>query len=156
MKKTGYFKSPIGYIIYVHETHKLYQMRIEEDQLDQHMTFENDDDINKQLDQYFKGSLTAFDLDIVFESGTDFQRSVWNQLLKIPFGKTKCYQEISELVGSPHAMRAVGQACKKNPIGIVVPCHRVIGKNNQLTGYSGKDYVHLKKKLLDMEKAFLD
>ena len=78
MKKTGYFKSPIGYIIYVHETHKLYQMRIEEDQLDQHMTFENDDDINKQLDQYFKGSLTAFDLDIVFESGTDFQRSVWN------------------------------------------------------------------------------
>lgn len=156
MKKIGCFESPIGYILYTHQDHALYNMRIEENELTTNVIYENDDDIDQKLDAYFKGGLQSFDIDVVFENGTLFQRSVWQALLNIPFGTTKSYQDIAKTIGRPKALRAVGQACKKNPIGIVIPCHRVIGKNNALTGYSGKDYIHLKKKLLDMEKAFLD
>ncbi len=83
--------------------------------------------------------------------GTPFEKHVWDRLREIPYGKTKSYAEIAKEVGSPKACRAVGQACKKNPIGIVVPCHRVIGKDGSMTGYSGKEFVDLKKKLLEHE-----
>lgn len=131
-------------------------MRIDEEGEDICENYENDSIIDIKLEKYFKGSLKEFDIDVLFESGTDFQVSVWKELLKIPYGETRNYQEIAVSIGRPKALRAVGQACKKNPIGIVVPCHRVIGKDNKLTGYSGKNYIHLKKKLLDMEKAGLN
>ncbi|AUD64732.1 phosphoenolpyruvate carboxykinase [Tenericutes bacterium MZ-XQ] len=153
--KMGCYLSPIGHILYEHENHHLYGLSIEEDFHEESFVFENDDMIEHELSDYFHGDLKNFDVDVVFEKGTDFQKRVWNQLLQIPFGQTKSYQDIANAVGNPKAVRAVGQACKKNPVGIVVPCHRVIGKNNKLTGYSGKHYIHLKKKLLDMEKAFL-
>ena len=89
----------------------------------------------KQLSEYFSGKRKSFDFPIEF-SGTEFQKSVWRELLKIPFGETKTYGEIAAAIGKPKAARAVGSACNKNPIPIIVPCHRVIGANGKLTGFA--------------------
>jgi methylated-DNA-[protein]-cysteine S-methyltransferase len=102
-----------------------------------------------QLDAYFAGDLLEFDLDLDL-IGTDFQRRVWSQLLAIPYGETRTYGEIAQHIGSPGASRAVGLANGHNPVGIIVPCHRVIGANGSLTGYGGG--LDRKKKLLDMER----
>jgi O-6-methylguanine DNA methyltransferase len=107
--------------------------------------------VKQSLHDYFHKKLTKFEVPILYH-GTDFQKKVLNELLKIPYGKTKTYQEIAESIGSFHAYQAVGQACKRNPIGIIIPCHRVIGKDGSMTGYSGKEYVDLKEKLLKFEK----
>ena len=97
-----------------------------------------------QLKQYFAGSRTAFDLPLDFR-GTDFQKSVWAELLAIPFGETRSYGEIAAKLGRPKASRAVGAANGRNPISIVAPCHRVIGSTGKLTGFAGgleaKDYL---------------
>ena len=89
-----------------------------------------------QLEEYFDGKRQAFDLPISL-SGTDFQKKVWKALCEIPYGKTQSYIEIAAKIGNPKAYRAVGTANNKNPIVIVIPCHRVIGKNGDLTGYAG-------------------
>ncbi|MCH6256288.1 methylated-DNA--[protein]-cysteine S-methyltransferase [Puniceicoccaceae bacterium K14] len=91
----------------------------------------------RELDLYFSGKLQTFDtpLDAV---GTPFQKSVWNELSKLPFGTTVCYGEIAERIGNLKASRAVGLANNRNPISIIVPCHRVIGKDGKLIGYGGK------------------
>ncbi len=89
-----------------------------------------------QLKEYFAGERKTFDLKLNPE-GTDFQSDVWKEVLKIPFGNTKSYQEIAEIIGDPGAARAVGNANNKNPIPIVIPCHRVIASNGGLTGYAG-------------------
>ncbi len=90
----------------------------------------------KQLEEYFAGKRTTFDVAIAAE-GTDFQKSVWKGLQKIPMGETWSYQDLAEHINNPKAVRAVGLANGKNPISIIVPCHRVIGKNGKLTGYAG-------------------
>ena len=89
----------------------------------------------KQLFEYFSGERKTFNLDFEF-SGTEFQKSVWNELLKIPFGKTKTYGEIAKAIGKPKAARAVGSACGKNPLAIIIPCHRVLGMNGKITGFA--------------------
>lgn len=104
----------------------------------------------EQLTAYFAGSLTEFDLDLHL-GGTPFQRRVWEALQTIPYGETRTYGEIALQVGSPTAFRAVGLANGHNPIGIIVPCHRVIGSNGSLTGYGGG--LNRKRALLDMEKS---
>lgn len=102
-----------------------------------------------QLDAYINGRLESFDLPLD-PSGTEFQKKVWACLAAIPFGETRSYQDVARAVGNPAASRAVGMACGKNPLLIVIPCHRVIGKNGALTGFgSGLD---LKKALLDLER----
>ncbi len=151
MMKQGLFLSDIGYIIYEYKDDRLYHMRIEQD-VDLCACYENHLKIDHQLGLYFRGLLTTFELAISFDKGTDFQIEVWRELLKIPYGQTRSYQDIASRINRPKSVRAVGQACKKNPIGIVVPCHRVIGKNGSLTGYSGKGFLHLKQSLLDIEK----
>ncbi len=89
-----------------------------------------------QLREYFDGERKSFDLQ--FETGgTQFQKEVWEQLLKIPFGETLTYRDIAHRIGRPKAVRAVGAANGKNPISIMIPCHRVIGMNGTLTGYAG-------------------
>lgn len=89
-----------------------------------------------QLREYFDGERKSFDLQ--FETaGTQFQKEVWEQLLKIPFGETLTYRDIAHRIGRPKAVRAVGAANGKNPISIMIPCHRVIGRNGNLTGYAG-------------------
>ncbi|MGV0789340.1 methylated-DNA--[protein]-cysteine S-methyltransferase [Mycolicibacterium sp. XJ2] len=103
-----------------------------------------------QLEAYFAGELTEFDLELDMV-GTAFQRKVWAALLTIPYGETRSYGEIARQIGAAGAFRAVGLANGHNPIGIIVPCHRVIGANGSLTGYGGG--LDRKKALLDMEKS---
>ena len=102
----------------------------------------------KQLREYFLKQRQVFDLPIELY-GTEFQRSVWNALLNIPFGESRTYKQIAEDVGNVKAVRAVGLANGKNPIAIIVPCHRVIGVNGKLVGFSGG--VENKVKLLQLE-----
>ena len=101
-----------------------------------------------QLQDYFSGKLQNFNLELDPE-GTEFQKKVWKQLTKIPFGKTTSYLELSQELGDPKAIRAVASANGKNPLWIVIPCHRVIGSDGSLTGYAGG--LHRKKWLLDHE-----
>ena len=108
-------------------------------------------DIQKQLTEYEKGSRKVFDLPLHLK-GTEFQLKVWNTLLEIPYGETRSYQQIAQRIGQPKALRAVGGACNRNPIGIIVPCHRVIGKNGKLTGYAGG--LFYKELLLNHEKRW--
>jgi len=94
------------------------------------------DEVTEQLDAYFAGALTEFDLPMTM-AGTDFQRRVWAALREIPYGETISYGELARWVERPKASRAVGLANGRNPIGIIVPCHRVIGADGSLTGYGG-------------------
>jgi methylated-DNA-[protein]-cysteine S-methyltransferase len=109
-------------------------------------------DVIEQLKQYFRGKLTEFDLHLEME-GTEFQKSVWKQLQKIPYGQTISYKQLAERVGNPQASRAVGAANGANPIPIIVPCHRVIGHDGGLTGFGGG--LPFKKKLLELESRQL-
>lgn len=103
----------------------------------------------RQLEAYFSGKLESFDLKLAPE-GTDFQKSVWKALCEIPYGETRTYKEIAVSIGKPRAYRAVGLANNRNPIAIIIPCHRVIGSDGKLTGYaSGLD---IKKFLLKLEE----
>jgi methylated-DNA-[protein]-cysteine S-methyltransferase len=93
-------------------------------------------EVEKQLTEYFAGRRRVFDV-AMDPVGTDFQRSVWDELLKIPFGETRSYGQLAKLLGKPDASRAVGAANGKNPLSIIAPCHRVIGTNGKLTGFAG-------------------
>ncbi len=105
--------------------------------------------VKSQLDEYFLGKRKIFDLKISL-IGTDFQKCVWQTLQKIPYGETKSYSEIATTVGNQNAQRAVGSACNKNPVIIIIPCHRVVSKNGNLGGFAyGKT---LKQNLLTFEK----
>ncbi|MDO5718119.1 MAG: methylated-DNA--[protein]-cysteine S-methyltransferase [Tissierellia bacterium] len=102
----------------------------------------------RELLSYLEGDLRFFQTKIKF-NGTDFQQKVWRALSEIDYGETKSYKEIAESIGLPGASRAVGMACSANPIMIILPCHRIIGKNGNLTGYRGG--LKLKKYLLNLE-----
>ena len=91
----------------------------------------------QQLQGYFSGHLRAFDLPLDIVEGTAFQREVWAALARIPYGQTTSYGQIAAALGRPRAVRAVGGAVGRNPLGIVLPCHRVLGRNGNLTGYTG-------------------
>ena len=102
-----------------------------------------------QIAEYFVGKRKKFSLPMVMH-GTDFQMDVWKALQSIPYGETRSYKEIAALVGRPKAVRAVGMANNRNPIAIIIPCHRVIGHNGSLVGYGGG--LPLKQYLLDLER----
>ncbi|MDP2363536.1 MAG: methylated-DNA--[protein]-cysteine S-methyltransferase [Ignavibacteria bacterium] len=106
--------------------------------------------IFNQLKEYFAGTRKEFDVPLDIE-GTDFQKRVWRELLKIPYGKTISYKALSEKLGDVKAIRAVGKANSQNPIAIIIPCHRVIGADGSLTGYAGG--LAIKEKLLHLEGA---
>ena len=101
-----------------------------------------------QLSEYFNSQRIKFDLPIGL-AGTDFQKSVWNELMNIPFGKTESYLSLSKKLGNSLAIRAVASANGANAISIIVPCHRIIGSNNELIGYAGG--LEAKRKLLELE-----
>lgn len=103
----------------------------------------------QQLDEYFKGERTAFDLKLDWSGAPEFNKMVWAELLKIPYGRTTSYSAIAEKLGDAKAMRAVGMANRNNPIPIIVPCHRVIAKNGELHGYYYG--LEMKRKLLELE-----
>ena len=104
----------------------------------------------RQLAEYFAGTRTAFDLPLN-TGGTPFQQRVWAALLEIPYGETTSYGELAERIGSPGAARAVGLANGRNPVSIVVPCHRVVGSTGSLTGYGGG--IETKRRLLAAERG---
>jgi methylated-DNA-[protein]-cysteine S-methyltransferase len=109
--------------------------------------------LSSRVRDYFAGDLHALDDVLTDGGGTDFERSVWAELRCIPLGTTISYGELAKRIGNPNAMRAVGLANGKNPIAIVVPCHRVIGANGSMTGYGGG--IHRKEWLLRHEGALL-
>lgn len=109
-------------------------------------------DARRQLAEYLAGERTEFELPLRIE-GSDFQRDVWRALLDIPYGETLSYGELAARIGRPGASRAVGLANGRNPISIVVPCHRVIGSSGALTGYGGG--IERKRHLLDLEAAYV-
>ncbi|MCF6246054.1 MAG: methylated-DNA--[protein]-cysteine S-methyltransferase [Desulfobacula sp.] len=108
-------------------------------------------DAQLQLKEYFKGQRKHFCLELN-PMGTAFQKQVWQELVIIPYGQTISYGELAEKIGNPNASRAVGMANGKNPISIIIPCHRVIGKNGSLTGFGGG--LEVKKYLLELEQRF--
>ncbi len=118
-----------------------------------HRTAEPFRDAIAQLAAYFAGRLRRFDLALAPE-GTPFQREVWSALTEIPYGKTVSYSELARRIGRPATIRAVGAANGKNPLPIVVPCHRVIGANGSLTGFGGG--LPIKRRLLDLEAGLPD
>jgi len=114
---------------------------------------EQDDEIleetRRQIDEYLSGTRREFDIPLLL-AGTAFQKSAWEALLKVPYGATSTYKRVAEDIDSPKAVRAVGNACKANPIAIIVPCHRIIGSGGGLVGYGGG--LSLKRRLLDLEQ----
>jgi len=103
----------------------------------------------RQLEEYFAGKRRQFDVP-VSPHGTVFQQAVWKELLAIPYGETRSYKQVAQGIGNPDACRAVGMANNRNPISIIIPCHRVIGSNGALVGYGGG--IDMKRRLLDLEK----
>ena len=114
---------------------------------------ELDPQIEQQLTQYFAGDRRVFALPIV-PLGTDFQREVWSSLEEIPYGETTTYGAIAEKIGRPRAVRAVGLAVGRNPLSVIVPCHRVLGANGSRTGYAGG--LDKKRWLLTLEQPEVD
>lgn len=107
----------------------------------------------KQLEEYAQGKRQEFDLPLVIE-GTPFQKKVWQAMQRIPYGHVTTYGVLAKYAGKPKAARAVGMACNRNPIGIIIPCHRVVGSNGDLTGYAGG--LNNKEKLLRLEHQHND
>lgn len=104
----------------------------------------------RELNEYFSGERREFSLPLDLR-GTEFQLACWRALLEIPYGETRSYRDIAQAIGHPHAYRAVGMSNNRNPVAIIVPCHRVIASSGSLCGYGGG--LDLKRKLLDLEQA---
>ena len=138
--KTTYYKTPIGIAKIIGDEKGIQSISVLDDSTDQKIV--NADipeclqDCVQQLDEYFAGTRTTFDLKLN-PQGTPFQQKVWNELLNIPYNSTRTYLEQSKALGDVKAIRAVASANGKNPIWIVIPCHRVIGSDGSLTGYAG-------------------
>ncbi len=153
MKSLWYYDYPIGTIGIAEEDGFISHLFLDKES---HEKFEAAETplIRKaaaQLKEYFEGQRTKFDLPLSMQ-GTEFQKTVWKALQTIAPGKTCSYADIALQIGSPKAVRAVGLANKRNPIPIIVPCHRVVGKDGSLTGYAGG--LSMKQYLLELEKRY--
>lgn len=148
----SYYKSPIGILEIICENGKLVSLKLVDYCEKSNVETNFIKDIKKQLGEYFSGKRTTFDIKIN-PTGTDFQKMVRKELQNIPYGETKSYSEIAAAAGNRNAQRAIGNACNKNPIMIIIPCHRVISKNNNLGGYAyGRS---IKEKLLNIENGII-
>ncbi|MCL2456155.1 MAG: methylated-DNA--[protein]-cysteine S-methyltransferase [Defluviitaleaceae bacterium] len=143
------YSSPMGNLILKSDgefiTEILYREKIFEDETNNIL-----ENCARELDDYFAGNLREFSVPIK-ATGTDFRTRVWEELKKIPYGETITYKELAARIKNPAAIRAVGGANHHNPINIIIPCHRVIGANGNLTGYGGG--IENKKFLLELERA---
>ncbi|MGL4989693.1 MAG: methylated-DNA--[protein]-cysteine S-methyltransferase [Sarcina sp.] len=148
------YKTIIGNLKIVADEKNLYEVNFFYDEFDK--SKQNENEITKrtikQIREYLEGERKSFDLPIHIE-GTDFQKLVWNALIKIPYGEIRSYKDIAIEIGKEKAVRAVGNANNKNKIIIIIPCHRVIGSSGKLVGYAGG--LDNKKKLLEIEKIFI-
>ena len=162
----SYYKSPVGELILGSYQDKLcladwryrkmrksidnrLQKSLQANYLEKKTTFIRD--VKLQFEDYFRGDRSVFDIPLLL-IGTEFQKKVWNELIKIPYGKTYSYLDLSKKIGDIKAIRAVASANGANAISIIVPCHRVIASNGNLTGYAGG--LPAKKKLLDLERTY--
>lgn len=146
-----YYQSPYGMIkIGYKNKHIVSLKKVEElGEESSHINNVLHDNVVTQLDAYFNGELKEFNLPLNIE-GTEFQQRVWQELMNIPYGETRSYKEVAEAIGNYKASRAIGMANNKNPIHIIIPCHRVIGSSGKLVGYAGG--MDMKKGLLEMEQ----
>jgi methylated-DNA-[protein]-cysteine S-methyltransferase len=147
------FESPLGVLFLVFSGKMLAEIRFESEEKPPYPKGKGPEQFRKQLKDYFSGALKEFHLPVQVLSGTDFEKKVWLSLKEVPYGETRTYKWLAERVGSPKGSRAVGQALSRNPIPIVLPCHRVIESDGSLGGYSGG--VGIKRRLLDMEYYYL-
>lgn len=150
---TKYYKSPIGFLEIKGVNECIFRVRFIDDEPVQDEMPSGVDMVNKcveQLDGYFNHNLKHFDLKLAPE-GTEFQKQVWELLKEIPFGHTRSYKQMAGATGDYSNTRAIGNANGKNPIAIIIPCHRVIGDKGALTGYAGG--LHRKKWLLEHESG---
>ena len=150
MAHSASYSFPIGSLTVGYENDTVISLKISENSDVSGVSSLFSDQVALELQEYFDGKRTRFTFPLCLD-GTDFQKAVWQALLGIPYGQTRTYSQIAAAIGRPKASRAVGIACSKNPVWIAVPCHRVIGKNNTLTGYAGG--LDLKQKLLNLEKV---
>jgi len=133
----AYYKSPIGYLKIAGSAEGIAAIDfLDEDAEATTNPAAGFEDCFRQLDEYFSHRRKTFSLKLI-PQGTDFQKRVWNELLKIPYGQTVSYLDIAEALGDKKALRAVGAANGRNPIPIIIPCHRVIGRNGDLIGFGG-------------------
>ena len=146
--ETAYLQTPIGYAEFKGDENGLVSITVLDGEKFTDIIPEILEDAVYQFSEYLDGKRKSFDLKLNPE-GTDFQKRVWDALLEIPYGKTVSYLDLSKKLGDVKAIRAVAAANGKNPLWIVVPCHRVIGSNGDLTGYAGG--LHRKKWLLEHE-----
>lgn len=144
----AYYDSPFGPIRIGYDE-AICTIRHVEKAGDEHTPSPLSDRAAKQLEEYFQGQRQEFDLPLR-SVGTPFQMAVWEALKAIPYGETRSYGQIAAAIGNPKASRAVGMACNRNPIWIVIPCHRVVGSTGKLTGYEGG--LDMKRALLELEK----
>lgn len=157
MENSYTFQSPIGFLTICEKNNQLTQLYLDnsyEGSL-KNRSFEHHSDflheVYHQLKEYFAGKRKAFELPVNGE-GTAFQKAVWRELQKIPYGETRSYEDIAIAIGNKKAVRAIGQANGRNPIMIVVPCHRVIRKNGDISGFACG--VEAKRYLLDLEREY--
>lgn len=149
--KCGYYNSPIGVIRIKEEDGYITSVdfvdKLEEDDESYEISR-----CKTQIEEYFNGKRKRFDIKIKYSIGTDFQRRVWDKLIEIKYGETASYKDMAIKIGNGKASRAVGGANNKNPLMIIVPCHRVVGSNGKLVGYAGG--IDKKEYLLELEKKY--
>lgn len=156
MKKIFYYETKIGKIAIAEDNNAITDVyfRCEDVAKEDYIESETEllKEAGKQIKEYFNGARKNFSLPLA-PVGTDFMRKVWNALVDIPYGETRSYKDIAQKTDSKLAYRAVGLANNKNPIPIIIPCHRVIGANKKLVGYGGG--LELKEYLLQLEKQYV-
>ena len=161
MKNVLVMDSPIGKLTLVEEDDKLICIDFGDstvselnlgDNRSKNVNYEENfflGNVKNQLDEYFEGKRKTFDI-VLDPKGTEFQRKVWDKLMNIPYGQTASYKDIAVKVGNDKASRAIGMANNKNPIPIIIPCHRVVGSSGKMVGYAGG--LDIKESLLNLEK----
>ncbi len=156
-----YYHSPIGKLLMLAKDNMLTNLDLEAEQSQPHPQWQLNkhlplfQQVTKSLDHYFQGEVVDFANIPINPQGTDFQKKIWKQLSNIPYGCYSSYGELATLIQNPKAVRAVGGAVGRNPISIIIPCHRILGKHGELTGFGGG--LNAKRYLLNLEKIpYLD
>lgn len=148
---TCYYQTKIGRIKIAQEGDAIVEINVTESEKESEKETPLIKKTIKELEEYFEGKRKFFDIPISIK-GTEFQEKVWEALLRIPYGETKSYEDIAKMIGCPKGARAVGMANHNNKIIIIIPCHRVIGKNGKLIGYASG--LPVKEKLLQIESNY--
>lgn len=153
MSNYDYLETTLGLMEIICEDESLIGLKLVSEKTHRECENKISKKVKSQIKEYLNGSRKTFNIPIKL-TGTDFQKKVYEETLKIPYSSTKTYGEIANSIGNPKSMRAVGMALNKNPIWIIIPCHRVIGKNNKLTGFAGG--IDKKLSLLKLENPEIE